>query len=222
MKNSLLINCTIGLVFLLFFLTLSITFVVDSRSIYYNDLDVFNIESETKLDKDMIIDTYDKVMDYCTSKSEESLNSTSFTLSDSCIQHFKEVRSIFKICKIMLFITFVLSIVLIVYKIYEHDYYFLYHASCVTMFVPGIILFFAILEFANFFNVIRKLFLSDRFYRLDVNIDEIAKIFPNRYFQHCTILVCLFCLLCGIGMFIIYREFDKRDMIIVKNKKEIA
>ena len=98
-----LTNGAIGILFLIFFISLGLTVAIYFRPFYYMGME--RISAETGAPVEMIKENYDALIDWCSPFYEGELDFPSLPESASGVSHFEEVKVIFNIFFVMLFVT---------------------------------------------------------------------------------------------------------------------
>ena len=106
-----LTNGAIGILFLIFFISLGLTVAIYFRPFYYMGME--RISEETGYSVDIIKENYDALIDWCSPFYEGELDFPSLPESASGVSHFEEVKVIFGAIQILCITTAVISIYLI-------------------------------------------------------------------------------------------------------------
>ncbi|MCD8023736.1 MAG: TIGR01906 family membrane protein [Lachnospiraceae bacterium] len=89
-------NLLLALIGFLFFVSFSVTLVLNLRCIYYFDIDYLDLESTTGYSEEVIRRNYDALIDYnLVTKGVEELEFPDFPMSENAATHFEEVKRIF-------------------------------------------------------------------------------------------------------------------------------
>ena len=78
----------------IFFLSVGFMFALNSSTLYYKDVDLLELESAASLDKELIKQNYDEIVEYIKPTSKTKLQLSNFTLSDTAKKHLYEVKNI--------------------------------------------------------------------------------------------------------------------------------
>ncbi|MHB8132557.1 MAG: DUF1461 domain-containing protein, partial [Mobilitalea sp.] len=116
MKRFKITDLLIGILFTLLFISLAVVITINFRPLYYMEIEPLNIEADSGLSRDAIVDNYDALIDYSSPFFKGDLVFPSLTASQSGLQHFVEVKNIFTWFYILGAITLVLGILIIIQK----------------------------------------------------------------------------------------------------------
>lgn len=107
MKSNKLINglanTAIGILFLIFFISLGLAIAIYVRPFYYMGME--RISAETGYSVEVIKENYDALIDWCSPFAKGELDFPTLPESESGISHFVEVKVIFNLFFALLFVT---------------------------------------------------------------------------------------------------------------------
>ena len=111
-----LTNSAIGVLFLIFFISLGLAIALYFRPFYYIGME--RISEETGAPVEMIKENYDALIDWCSPFCTEELDFPSLPESASGVSHFVEVKVIFNLFFVMLCVTpiFLAGLIYLQYK----------------------------------------------------------------------------------------------------------
>ena len=115
-------NIIIGIIFTLFFISFGVIFTVNFRPLYYYDIDYLQISENSAYDKEVIIRNYDALIDYNSPFYKGELKLPDLTSSKEGLQHFVEVKNIFVAFYYIALISFILCLLIVLYKRKQKDY----------------------------------------------------------------------------------------------------
>lgn len=188
MKNKhLLSNIFIGILFTIFFICLSIFAVIHFRPLYYFDINYLNIESMSGYSKDIILENYNSLMDYCSPFYHGSLVFPSLSITDAAYVHFERVKKIFDGSFYIGCILFFILIGIMIYKYRKKDFSYLKISSIVIFILPSLLGAACGINWDNTFILFHKIFFKGDHWLFDWDTDQIIRILPDTYFLHCAI-----------------------------------
>lgn len=183
----------------LFLACLSVTIVLNLRSIYYTDIRYLQLERQTGYSEQEIRENYDTLIDYnLITKQIEELEFPSFPMSDSAAVHFKEVKQIFVSIQYLCIVTGVILLIGLGIKLRLGDFGSLKLISILTVLVPAVLGLCAALSWDTFFIRFHELFFDNDYWLFDPVTDPVILILPDTFFAHCAAAVLFFLLLGGI------------------------
>ena len=200
-----------GIVFSIFFISVGFVLALNFKSLYYNDIEVLNIEKTASLDNEVIKENYDTLVSYMQPTSKGELTLPNFTLSEKATKHFLEVKNLYRIVYLLVAFSGIMCIVIIIMKARSHDHRFLFISSIIASLIPLGFLVGFLSRFETFYANICSTIFSDGTWYLSPKTDPIANILPDRYFQHSAIAIFSFALICGLCMFIVWRGLKQRN-----------
>ena len=206
-----LADLIIGIVFSIFFISVGFVLALNFKNLYYNDVEILNIEKAASLDNEVIKENYDALVSYMQPTSKGELTLPNFTLSEKATKHFLEVKNLYRIIYLLAAFSGIMCIVIIIMKARSNDHRFLLISSIIASIIPLGFLVGFLSRFEIFFAKICSTVFSDGNWYLSPKTDPIANILPDRYFQHSAIAIFSFALICGLCMFIVWRGLKQRN-----------
>lgn len=206
-----LADLIIGIVFSVFFITAGFVLALNFKTLYYNDIELLNIEKTSSLDNEIIKSNYDCLVKYMQPNAKGDLILPNFTLSESASKHFFEVKSIFKLIYLLAAFSGLVCIVIIILKIRNDDHQFLFISSIISSIIPLFILFSLLTKFGEVFDKTRTYLFANSNWDLSPDTDPIATILPIKFFQHSSIAIFSFALICGLCLFVLWKGLKQRN-----------
>ena len=206
-----LADLIIGIVFSIFFISVGFVLGLNFKSLYYNDIEILDIEKASSLDNELIKDNYDSLVSYMQPTSKGELALPNFTLSETAAKHFLEVKNLYTIVYLLAAFSGIMCIVIIIIKARNHDYQFLFISSIISSIIPLGFLIGFVSRFEIFYDRICTYIFRNSTKYLSTKTDPIANILPQRYFQHSAIAIFSFALICGICLFIVWKGLKNRS-----------
>lgn len=199
MKNTLQ-NIGIGILCTIFFLCLGIFIAVQFRPLYYYDIDSLNIIENSGYTRNIILENYNALIDYCSPFYQGSLQFPSLSITDAATLHFQRVKIIFDTSFYIGTITFFILIIILRYKHKKDDFSFYKTASLTMLFLPVLTAIGCLINWDALFVKFHELFFHGDYWLFDWNKDQIIRILPDEFFLHCAILI-IFVILLGSALF---------------------
>ena len=206
-----LADLIIGIVFSIFFISVGFVLSLNFKNLYYNDVEILNIEKAASLDNEVIKENYDALVSYMQPTSKGELTLPNFTLSEKATKHFLEVKNLYRIIYLLAAFSGIVCLVIIILKARSNDHHFLLISSIVATLIPLVVLGNLLFSFETFYAKVYSIIFNNGNWYLSPKTDPIANILPDRYFQHSSIAIFSFAFICGLCMFIVWRGLKQRN-----------
>nr|WP_243167981.1 TIGR01906 family membrane protein [Anaerocolumna cellulosilytica] len=200
----------IGIVFTFLFISVGVIAAVNFRYLYYFDINYLKIPELSGLDAAIIRENYDALIDYNSPFFKGGLNFPTLPASASGLQHFEEVKSIFMSFYFIAFISFVLALIIILYKKRKRDYSYLFISSLTVIILPIIVAIGCAINFDAAFIFFHKIFFRNDYWMFDPVTDPVITILPDTFFLHSLLFIIACVLLGSILLYTIYRILINR------------
>ncbi len=217
MKHFKITDLLIGVIFTLLFISVGVVFTINFRPLYYMDIKLLNIESNSGLAKEEIIKNYNTLIDYSSPFFKGDLHFPTLAASESGLKHFAEVKVLFTNFYLLGAITLILGIIIIIQKSRNKDYSYLLISSITAVILPLLLGLFISLNFDKTFIIFHKIFFNNNDWLFDPVTDPVISILPDTYFMQCAILIIVIVLLFSIAFSIVY--FSKKRYFSIKYRK---
>ncbi|MGY3766448.1 TIGR01906 family membrane protein [Vagococcus vulneris] len=195
-------NLSILFIFL-FVISLSVAITINSKWLFYFDIDYLNITDKVDLTRADIVKNYRVLLDYLNLFWHKQLVLPDFSSSISGIRHFRDVKMLFQLDYIILLLTIVPGIYSLV-KMYRANTLWLIMTPIKYFFIIlGGLIFGLIIGFDTFFNLFHELLFTNNDWLFDPVKDPIIWILPPEFFMHCFILFFILLLVFTISIYII-------------------
>lgn len=203
------LNIIIGILFLIFLISLGLIVAINFRPLYYANIKWLNLEASTGLSSNIIRLNYDALIDYNSPFFSGELSFPTLPASASGLSHFVEVKQIFMFFYIAGLISMALLAILIIYKKRKDDYQYLLTSSITTVVIPLILLIFCIFNFNTVFLLFHKIVFRNDDWLFDPVTDPIINLLPESYFMQCAFIIIGFVLIGSIIQFMFYLHKKK-------------
>lgn len=200
----------LGIIFTIFFISLGVVLVLNFRFLYYFDIDALGISQSSGLAKEIIIENYNALMEYCSPFFHGELSFPTLGASTNGLIHFAEVKRIFNLFYLLLPITFLFLAGTIVYKKKKKDSSYLLVSSITTIVLPLIVGIASILNFDKTFVLFHELVFRNDYWIFDASTDPIITLLPEEFFLHCALFIVIVVLIGSVILFGTFRLLKKK------------
>ena len=207
--STYLINLSIGMLSLLFFISLGLAIAIYFRPFYY--IGMPRISAETGYPVEMIKENYDALIDYCSPFFQGSLEFPTLPSSASGISHFEEVKVIFNFFFVLLCVTPILLLSLIFLQRKRKDYSYLLSTPIIMCVLPTLIGIACAIDFNKIFVLFHEIVFRNDDWIFSRYEDPIILFLPERFFLQCALIIVTTVLL-GCIYFVI-RYFYRKEKI---------
>lgn len=202
-------NILIGILSLIFFISLGLIVAINFRPLYYADIKWLNLEQASGLNADVIRLNYDALIDYCSPFHFGTLSFPSLAASESGISHFAEVKVIFNFFFIAGIVSLVLLLILFSLKKKKDDHQFLLTSSITTVALPLILGIACLINFELIFELFHKIAFRNNDWLFDPITDPIILVLPETFFMQCAFIIIGFVLLGSLAQFLFYLHYKR-------------
>ena len=209
----------IGMVFTILLISLGVIFSINFRPLYYMDIDYLKIEASSGLSREVILNNYNALIDYCSPFFRGDLSFPTLAASKQGLQHFAEVKDIFVSFYYLAATTLPICIFIIFYKIKKQMTSYLVVSSITVLVLPSIVGLFLLLNFDNTFRIFHEIFFDNDYWLFDTNTDPVITILPDTFFLHCALLIIFVVILGSLSLFLSSRIEKKHKSIRYRKNK---
>ena len=207
--STYLINFSIGILALLFFISLGLAIAIYFRPFYY--IGMGRISAETGYSIDIIKENYDALIDYCSPFFQGTLEFPSLPSSATGISHFEEVKVIFNLFFVLLFITPIFLLGLIWLQRKRNNYSYLLSTPIIMCILPTLIGIACAIDFNRTFVLFHEIVFRNDDWIFSRYEDPIILFLPERFFLQCALIIVATVLL-GCTYFLIRYFYRKRKI----------
>ncbi len=200
----------IGVIFTLLFISIGVIATVNFRLLYYLDIKFLNIAETSGYSNEIIIENYDALIDYNSPFYKGKLEFPSLPSSNEGIIHFEEVKQIFMSFYYIFAITFILALIIVIYKSRKKDTSYLLISSITVLVLPTLVLLGSAIDFDAAFVVFHKIFFRNDYWLFDPTTDPVITILPDTFFLHAMLVIVFFVLLGSLILFLFSNIGKKR------------
>lgn len=208
-----LINGAIGILFLIFFISLGLAAAIYVRPLYYIGMD--RISEETGFPVEMIKENYDALIDYCSPFFTGSLEFPSLPSSATGISHFEEVKVIFNLFFVLLFLTpfFLAGLIYIQKK--RGSFSYLLASPVIMCILPILVGLACSIDFNRVFTLFHEVVFRNDDWLFSPYEDPIILFLPERFFLQCALIIVATVLVgCIILLALYFRKKKKQKNTI--------
>ena len=182
-----LTNGAIGILFLIFFISLGLTVAIYVRPFYYMGME--RISEETGYSVDIIKENYDALIDWCSPFQEGELDFPSLPESASGVSHFEEVKVIFNLFFVMLFVTplFLASLIFMQHK--RESTSWMLASPVIVCVLPLLIGAACAIDFNRIFVLFHQIVFNNDDWLFSPTEDPIILFLPERFFMQCALII---------------------------------
>jgi len=195
------INFAIGILFLLFFISVGLCAAIYIRPLYY--IHMKELSHETGAPVEMIKENYDALIDWCSPFVTEELSFPSLPASESGISHFVEVKVIFNLFFAMLFVCplFLAGLIYLQHKRGSTSY--LIASPIVACVLPLVVAAACSINFSKAFVIFHNIMFRNDDWLFSPYEDPIILFLPESFFLQCALVIVATVLLgCALLFFL--------------------
>ena len=205
-----LTNGAIGILFLIFFISLGLTIAIYFRPFYYIGME--RISEETGAPVEMIKENYDALIDWCSPFCTDELDFPSLPESASGVSHFVEVKVIFNLFFVLLLITPIFLAGLIYLQHKQGSSSWMLASPVIVCVLPLLIGAACAIDFNRIFVLFHQLVFNNDDWLFSPYEDPIILFLPERFFMQCALII-VGTVLVGCGVLV---------WLYLKNKKKVT
>lgn len=191
MKNNKLsiwlVNGAIGVLFLIFFISVGLAVAIYVRPFYYMGME--RISAETGFSTEIIKENYDALIDYCSPFFTGELDFPSLPESETGISHFVEVKVIFNLFFALLFITPVFLAGLIYLQHRRRSTSWMLASPVIVCVLPLLIGGACAVDFNRIFVLFHEIVFRNDDWLFSPYEDPIILFLPERFFLQCALII---------------------------------
>lgn len=200
----------ISLSIILCVLLYSIDFMAKDISYYNNFHTEYKIDEESGLSKEWIESASKSLVEFIKNGDKEVLKNH---FNEKEISHMEDVYKLFKLDRIVYLILFIISFMVLLYKIFKNDNLFLkYIKKYILIAYLSVISFLVVCSifFSDSFIYFHKLFFNNDLWLLDYKTDLMIRILPEEFFfvLFLNVLVISTIVICLIYIFLSMKNYD--------------
>jgi integral membrane protein (TIGR01906 family) len=191
------------------FICLAVTVVLRSSWLYEKDISEMGLPQELGMSREFILEQYQALIDYNVPGGPDALVFPGLPSSENGLQHFAEVKVIFMVFQVGLWIGLAVSVWGIM-MLRKGKPLYLKYAGILSLVIPAAIGLGAVLFWQQFFVLFHQVLFQNDYWLFDGNTDPIIYLLPDRFFLHCAIAIVGMTICCGILSLGCYLWISKR------------
>lgn len=184
---TLLTHAAIGILFLLFFISAGLALAIYCRPLYYMGME--RISEETGYPVELIKENYDALIDYCSPFFHGTLDFPSLPESETGISHFAEVKEIFNLFFVLLFLTPVFLAGLIYRQHRKNSITWMISSPVIICILPLLVGLACAIDFNRIFVLFHQLVFNNDDWMFSPAEDPIILFLPERFFLQCALII---------------------------------
>lgn len=204
-------NIVIGILCTIFFLCLGIFTAIQFRPLYYFDIDYLNIVEQSGYSKEIILENYNTLIDYCSPFYRGNLTFPSLTITDAATLHFQRVKVIFDSSFYIGIISLFLLLILLYQKYQKRDFKCYKTISITMIILPIFTALGCAINWDGLFVAFHQIFFRGDYWLFDWNKDQIIRILPDTFFLHCALIIIAVILLGSGFFFLLWKWKHKKN-----------
>jgi len=207
-----LTNGAIGVLFLIFFISLGLAVAIYFRPFYYMGME--RISAETGASVEMIKENYDALIDWCSPFYKGTLDFPSLPESASGVSHFEEVKVIFNLFFVLLFVTpvFLAGLIYLQHKRGSHSW--MLSSPIIVCVVPLFIGAACAIDFNRIFVLFHEIVFHNDDWLFSPSKDPIILFLPERFFLQCALIIVATVLLgCATLLLLYFVHKSKKNLV---------
>jgi integral membrane protein (TIGR01906 family) len=206
-----IVQLIIALSLALFVIALSVLLTLLFTPLYYFDVRFLNLTAQTGLSYSRIVENYNYMVQYLLNPLPQAFHLPSLAYSVHGRIHFEDVKRLFLFVDLLAVVTGIISIIGIIYKFRNKDYYFLKIAATAMGLFTAVPLIAFLLDFNDSFILFHKIFFRNNYWIFDAVTDPVITILPEAFFMH-AFLLALGLIIVGMVILIIsFKELSGRS-----------
>ena len=180
-SGSWILNSLTALSIAFFLISSSVKLILNSKFLYYFDIDYLKIAENYNMDKSTIKNNYDILINYIKDKDIKELNFPDFEMSPQGKIHFEEVKKIFMFIDYIFYITLALSVTFVILQFIKRRIKFLKIASIALISLPVLLAIPFAINFDATFTTFHKIFFNNDYWLFDPELDPVIKYYLKNF-----------------------------------------
>lgn len=207
-RSTWLVNGAIGVLFLIFFISVGLAIAIYVRPLYYMGMD--RISAETGYSIDVIKENYDALIDYCSPFFTGELDFPSLPESETGISHFVEVKVIFNLFFALLLVTpfFLAGLIYLQHK--RGSFSYLIASPVIMCVLPLLIGLACAIDFNRIFVLFHEIVFRNDDWLFSPYEDPIILFLPERFFLQCALIIVGTVLVGCVVMTVLYVRKNRK------------
>ena len=182
-----LVKGAIGVLFLIFFISVGLAVAIYFRPFYYMGMD--RISEETGYSVEIIKENYDALIDWCSPFAKGELDFPTLPESASGVSHFVEVKVIFNLFFALLFVTplFLAGLIYLQHKRGSNSW--MLTSPVIVCVLPLLIGLACAIDFNRIFVLFHEIVFNNDDWLFSAKEDPIILFLPERFFMQCALII---------------------------------
>lgn len=182
------------------------------KPLYYFDINYLKIAEESGFSREDIIKNYDVLINYLKPSYSGELKFPTFPMSAEAKQHFVEVKDIFVNLNYLMYISFAIALLGIIYYAVKRSNSFLKWTSIFLVVLPIALAVPFAINFDATFTAFHKIFFRNDYWLFDPKTDPVITVLPQPFFMHAAIMILMIITIESILLYLAYRKTRSKQI----------
>ena len=183
----------------------SIRITIGFKDLYYFDINYLNIDKMNNLTEEEIKLNYDYMIDYNLNKISGEFELPTIKSSREGKIHFEEVKEIFLNVNKLLILSFIVTLIGVIYNLRNNKIEFLNITSKLVIILPIFVLIPMLINFDKTFVIFHEIMFDNEYWIFDPLKDPVINILPQEFFYHAGLMIVVLVILSSILLNFIYK-----------------
>lgn len=202
-------DLAISFTIFLFIISFSVVVTLNFKQLYYINVDSQNLSEQTGISRELIIENYDRLIDYNSIFNADTLEFENLAMSNEGRIHFEEVKNIFVSIQIILIISALITVIAMYFKIKKKDFKFIFYSSLATITIPLVLGIIIAINWQWCFVMFHKIAFRNDYWIFDPLKDPVITLLPNSFFMQCSIMIISIILILSAILFVLWKILKK-------------
>lgn len=206
------VHLALALLYTVCILSLSVTFSLHFRPLYYFDIRHLDIAETSGYSEAEIRENYDALIDYNSIFSAKDLVFPTLPMSENGHTHFVEVRRIFVFVQFLGILSLLFCIPLTCFFVRKKQFLFLKYAGILTLSIPLVLGCLIAVNWESFFVTFHHIFFANDYWIFDPAFDPVILILPDQFFLHAALLILACVITASVLCFFTGKKMERRHL----------
>lgn len=192
-------------------LIVAVKITVNTKQIFYFDIEYLNIEEESELTEEEMKDHYDVLIDYLSPYEKEELVFPSLEMSEFGRIHFEDVKNIFIFLEYLLWISVIIVLPGIYFLMKQEEFSFLKKASWLLFMIPITLSIPFMVSFDKTFDIFHEIVFTNDYWTFSSTTDPVIDMLPEAFFMHMAIFIMILVTVEAVILLFIHKKLNTLD-----------
>ncbi len=207
--NNKIFDAVASLLVMIFIISFAVVVTLNFTPLYDFTAEGMEVVEASGVEFDDIKENYRILIDYNNLWGPDTLNMPDFPMSETGRIHFEEVKAIFGLFEIILFISAPICIALAIYKFRTRQKRFFLFSGVATVVVPSVLGVLIALNWQWVFVKFHEIAFNNDYWIFDYRTDPVILILPNAFFMICAIMILAVVVLLSLALIFVYLKMRK-------------